>query len=423
MNPFSRRYMKRRGVSVSPPGQQIPIRGGHYVDYVFNGSPIVNNTHPFVIADYTNARNEIQTTTALRGGRYRVIWRQIETSQGVYDWSAFDTFMGHCLSLYTTAGKTFMLLIAVTTSTQIRNDLTPPLTKGQGHLVPNYLQDGPTGATYKNGQWPYDGASADTGGWRMRFDNTATKTRFKAFLSAMIARVQNYAGGALWPAFEGISFTEGSIGALANGADAGWTGFTNGSWTAPTSTAYFDGYFDCLGHLVTLLPDKHVFASMNHPIGIKPPPASDDEGMHVQVPRMQTGRLGFCTPNIVPDDANLWRLETEFVYKGTLRYFADYKAILPLAPNIQGEDYDWTQINNAATPGHVPTIQELYLCCRDELFAHYIIWQRQQGNSRLPGVPAGTKNWDKVFEFLTSPGAHNSLNGGLSTIYPSIYST
>lgn len=428
MNPFSKRYVKKKGSGGTPPvTTAIPIRGGHYVDYVLKGAPIVNHVPQMGIDQWDNgasmgqARTQIRDSMFLRGARHRYVWRQIETSLGVYDWSVVDTHLSNALDMYNTSGKLFMILIGVTAGTQARPDLTPPIEKGQGWLVPDYLLDGPNGATYKNGQWPYEGQSSVLGGWRMRFDNANTCNRFNIFLTAFMDHVKNYAGGAVWPAFEGISFTEGSIGAVANGAGAGWTGFTGGEWTAPTSSAYFDGYFSCLSHLVSILPDKHVFASMNHPIGVKGVGA--DPGMHLQIPRMVPGRMGFCTPNIVPTDTNLWRAETGGAYKGTLRYFADYKDILPLAPNIQGEDYMWTQIQDGAIPGHVPTIQELYECCRDSLFAHYIIWQRERSDTPIAGQPAGTKNWDMVMQFLNTAGPWKAIDGGLSTVVPSIYTT
>lgn len=312
----------------------------------------------------TQVSNDLANTAALRGLQVKFNWRELESTQGKYNWTGVDMILNRVKA----AGKQLTILMEIKTFSP-----TEYLT-----FLPDYLLQNPI---YEGGVQAYS-----------TFDNPAKKgdvikiwnpnvfNRFDALLKAFGARYDQNKN------FEGIGFSESTIHCVVAGC--------------PGDALFFQKLMAINGRARTYFPHSLVYQFTNYPPGMLAYQAE-------QLPLLANGWGG---PNIFKDDPGLNAPGRAF------QYYSSLSGIVPILPSVQSADYVWTAHAVGGPNGHEPTVSELLVWARDGLKANYLFWDRANFNGR--------SYFTEVLNLLNQPAQKSKApSGGLKTACPSTYAS
>lgn len=169
-------------------GNKPRFRPGHYLAGIRSAGGISTLTGETTLFDTRANSGELATCPALRGIQVRFNWADLETAEGVYDFSNITKYL-NLLKFASVDGGTKLLMILLEFKTF----------SDSYHVVPTYMRDG-INDTYGGGEFAYVGA-----GYAVRFDNTNVQARFTALANALGAQFADN------DQIEMVSFTETSI--------------------------------------------------------------------------------------------------------------------------------------------------------------------------------------------------------------------
>jgi hypothetical protein len=335
--------------------------------------------------------NELSTTPGLKGIKLVLHWGDYEKKRGVYDFSAIDTYIAQLKK----RGK--YLMLAVAWKNFGGND-----TVEAGRLIPGDMRK--TTGIYKPGQteehmtFQYLWADAPSGfasGYNLKLWDTTLISRLDEFLAALaehldadstvvqIATLESALGTPIVPFGTGTPGTPSGTNFEASNAklDSGRIKVvrlmrSNFKYTPTTSGLNFDRPF--VKAAVALLE--------NEKIGLGSPNSNKQPGL------ITTGNP-----------------------PGVLTYYPVLSGKVSLTPEIQGEEYRAT--NGPGTTVDWPSSEYLYLRCRNDLKANYIVCQRN-----FPKGRPGTEGWEDMLKFIKNyPLIVNDTTGagGLDAQLPS----
>lgn len=382
-----------------PPGDPTPFNPGHYLAPAMNNVlPIVNGVKQGGVTAYSTVLSEIVTHTVFKGIKHRYYWNFFENlTAGVYDFSLLGTH----LTDMGTRNKKMHVLIALTITDG--NDWTV-----DPSIAPKYMTNGGSTGTYEGGQWAFVSQVGGKSGFRIRIANTEVKTRFYAMLTAMCTYLKNHAH---FDALEAISFTESAQGIAKTG------------YTVPSATATISSLLGALDVCQSVIPNRLVYQSVNHPIA-----QSGNVGQNIEtiLAYLEPKKYGFGTPNIVPGDEDLNGAPNPDGYgEGPIHKMPSYTGAK--IPEVQPADYKWSQITLGtgypyASAGYVngndyiPTISQLYnkLLTLDP---HYAVWTRDTNTNPQTGVQYHVA----MYNYLDTKAGLPA--GGLNTTRPTKFPT
>lgn len=364
------------------------------------------------ISNYTTARTEINSRTGLRGCLPRFSWRNIETSEGVYDFTEPDAILADMkdAAIMTNGLKRMCLLIELRT------------TEADDYVVPDYVINH---ASSDTGQFQFKGTNnPNTNGWYPRLWNTYTKNRFIAFLQACAAHydIDDY--------FEMFQLSETALGNALGTAAVPGTSQPAGFNAVPadyrsTSTGYFAGLLESVLALNTAAPNTITCQLLNY----------DRSVIKVLIPPMAAAGVALGCPNSLADEPGL---HTTGATPGIFEHFKTYKNVVPICPAFQKPEmfysnltWDLTNyttgidnLGNAPSGGTVPnpTFDVLAAFVKDALYqANYIFVTRVEFASGTSNVTGNAFKDDFLTFMNTSP--QTAAGGGLNATQPSAYAS
>lgn len=363
----------------------------------------------------TEIEAEIQEFDCFRGIMRRYSWNDIETDIGEYDGIATHILPDLVRTAVLGSGVNrkrmiIMLHLRQTSSVSASAALD---------VVPNWMISNPA---YNGGQWTFTNSNPNTpeaGGKMVCLWDPGVQSRFALCIQAIADVVTTFTApdalGVPYNPVEAIVLSECSIGG------APFASQPYGA-TFPTfyEEKYSEGYYRLCLNLKTSFPNHVTAGFTNFP--------------KMEVNRMIMGGtfytggqsvdgllvegIGIGAPNIVKDDPGYDPLRTDGAGNpGSHAYYDDAHNVVPIMPSWQKPDYVWTRLdlppNDNNPTGHEPTIEELYLYTRDELFANYAILTR---------TDEGTY-WADTKSYFTSSGVKNMITGGLNSAKPNAYAS
>lgn len=330
---------------------------------------------------------ELRTTPQLRGLKVTVMWGRYETrnaATGVstYDFSELRAILDR---LATMDDKHLMLSF---TWREFNSD------NGASQILPNDLRSGrmwnedPTWAHMRyDYAWAYRQAhngSVGDYGYNLSLWNTTVRSRLNAFLRALANRLDGHP-----------NLT--SIGPVESAPGEPVVPFRRDTESVD---GYLAGQWEVTRMMRRHFTNAMVFASLNFPRN------------HIAgvVPLLEAERIGLGSPN-----SNLQSgLNSTGANPGVLTYYPTLSGRVALAPEIQGEDYRFSNGDNAV-PDY-PAYGYLYRRVRDDLRANYVVLQRTSpfwlGDSTTPSMLAFIRNNAAI-------NADASGAGGLNRTLPS----
>lgn len=267
--------------------------------------------------------DELAQTPALRGLVIRYDWAELESAEGVYDFSAIDARLAEL------AAKKRRLIILLQT-----RDADPDTV-----LVPNYLKN----SKYEGGVFAF-GKSGSTviKGYNVKFWNDLVHDRFVALIRALGARYNSH------PYFEGIGLTESAMGQPLEPV---------------SSTEIEHYYFNVLSidqRIRNNFPNTMTFQYLNYPRWILDSFTSKFK---------EVGTALGC-PDIFIEEPGLWYPKTP---KGLYNYYPELSGVIPLTVQVEDQNFENTRFDGT---GYQPTVSELLKFGRDTLKVNYIFWKR-----------------------------------------------
>lgn len=300
------------GATTPPVTTPVKWHPGHYYAIMDHGK----NTSWYLSMVY----KELQRTSALRGVQIRYSWAELETSEGVYNFSA----IAKRLSELSAIGKRLIILLETR---------SPDSADG---LVPDYI----TTSTYEGGVFAYNGTAQQ--GSNIKLWNPLIRDRMTALIRALGNRFNSNAY------FEGIGLTETAMGLPI---------------VPLTSTQINDYYANMLNlqqQMRNYFPNTVTFQFANYPRPI----------LESFVGSLKAMGAGLGGPDVFPEEPGLLYPGTP---KGVYNYYPEQSGIVPLTPSVMSDNYLNTRYDGT---GHQPTILELLTFARDTLKANYIFWTR-----------------------------------------------
>lgn len=307
----------KHAVGATTPVVTTPIKWhpGHYytiMDYGKNSSWYLSQVY-----------NEIKATPALRGIQIRYSWAELETAEGVYNFSS----IAKRLNELSTINK--RLVIVVETKTFDPSEV----------LIPNYLKT----ELYEGGQYLFSSPNkVGVQGYNLKLWNLQVRDRFKALVRALGKRFNSE------PYFEGIGLTETAL----------------GQPDVPLTSQQVDNYFANLlnvqQQLRVAFPNTVTFQFTNYPRPI----------LESFIDGLQAMGSGLGGPDVFLEDHGL---NYPYTPKGIYNYYPENSGIIPLTPSVMHGNYKSTKADGT---GYEPTIMELLTFARDTLKANYIFWHR-----------------------------------------------
>jgi hypothetical protein len=281
--------------------------------------------------------NDSQTTMAnsLREGMVgfmkRYVWRELEPSQGNYDFSEIQSDLDFVHS------QGLQLIIMIEDKTFV--DEKP---------VAGYLQ----GSQYMR---PNHGYSASSTGYTALRWNSFVHARYKALMTALGNRFDSH------PALEGIIPGEETAPSVDD-IHLDQTGYT--------PEKYRDNIIDSLIHTSNVFPTSRVFWYFNFL-----PRNQSYIGEIAQAIRGRNMVMG--NPDVMPDNGAITRLVYPYYYEnqGKIDLFGQVEPACYMHPHA-----------DTSYPTYYWTMPELYSYARNNLKVNYMFWMR------FPGSP-GTYNW------------------------------
>lgn len=326
---------------------------GHYFTLIMPDNPKYEDSY------LSRVYSDLDATPALRGAQIRYHWRDLEPTEGKYNFSQIDKHLAG-LSLHK---KRLVALI------QIKSfDLAD-------YVVPSYIRT----TTYDGGQIVFTSSiTGEPHGYLIKMWNTKVRERLNLLLQALGNRYNNHAY------FEAIGFTESSAGT---------------DFSATQQLDYYNGLLKVDQFARNHFPNTTVYQFTNHTRKFL-------EGFITSLTDMGAALGG---PNILPTEKSLNFSDSDpRTPDGVYSYYPTLAGIVPLMPSVQPPDYRYTSINKTE-PGHVPTLQEIYDFGKNNLKANYIFWTRDKDY------------YLKVMEFLNQSEITSTKSGGLSAGCPSKY--
>lgn len=177
--------LMRKGL---PLGGGVAMHPGHYLACIRSAGGISDLTGEDTLFDTKANGGELANHPVIRGIQVRFPWVELETSEGVYDFSNITKYL-NLLKLAPEDGGTKYLMVLLEFKSF----------SDSYHVVPAYMRDG-IADTYGGGEFAYVGT-----GYAVRFDNVNVQARFAALAAAFGAEFANE------DQIEMVSFTETSI--------------------------------------------------------------------------------------------------------------------------------------------------------------------------------------------------------------------
>jgi hypothetical protein len=301
---------------------------------------------------------EVRTLPQVKGLILRYEWSQLETAQGVYDFTRVERDLG----LAQAAGKRLWVMVGT------------KVFRPGGRAVPDYLMTPEyEGGAYKILIGARDAiGSTERYGQNAALHNAKVRDRLIALTTAMGARLNRH------NALEGITFNETAMGQML----------------VPLSTEQKRAYFDHLAQVDAAtqraFPNTVVMQFINFPKTYMP-------GL---ITSMANNRVALGGPDIFLQDRDL----NTNIYP----LYDIAKGKVAVGPSVQPENYVTTVQHGAHNP---PKISELYAFGRTRLSANYMFWTRPRFGNDYP----------RVLEFFKSSAFPKDAAGGLITTCPSTY--
>ncbi len=307
----------KHAVGATTPVVTTPIKWhpGHYytiMDYGKNASWYLSQVY-----------NEIKATPALRGIQIRYSWAELETAEGVYNFSSIAKRLNELSAINK------RLVIVVETKTFDPSEI----------LIPDYLKT----ELYEGGQYLFSSPNkVGVQGYNLKLWNLQVRDRFKALVRALGKRFNSE------PYFEGIGLTETAL----------------GQPEVPLTSQQVDNYFANLlnvqQQLRVAFPNTVTFQFTNYPRPI----------LESFIGGLQAMGSGLGGPDVFLEDQGL---NYPYTPKGVYNYYPENSGIIPLTPSVMHGNYKSTKADGT---GYEPTIMELLTFARDTLKANYIFWHR-----------------------------------------------
>lgn len=375
---------------------------GHYVLLNMNQGTRVNNVITGGVTSYTTALGEIKARPALQGLQCRLYWNQIEYNKAVnandYDFSIVDNWL-NTLGNESTSGVGKKLIILFSTQVSAGGHAA-----NAAHVCPPYMLSttadkmgpGSDGIDYDGGQWGYNGAAVD--GYRLRIANDNVLARFNLMLTALASFIRNHPN---YHVFESLTFTETADGNAAAG------------WTEPSLSTTMVNLLAATMTFDAGVPERMTHMMINHPRS-----TATAENINYLTSRLAENKLGFGSPDVFWDKADLWNPpDANGRYNGALYQQARYDGAK--IAGVQAQDQWCTTFPGGGdssvcpAPGHVPTFLENYNNVVNIIGAHYCIWQR--ATEQDPNNP-GQQLYQTMLQFFNTARP-------LNTTRPTIWKT
>lgn len=296
---------------IDPPPPPPPPPGGKKFNTGYYWAPLYGSNGPGGMHDYTGLINDLRNIPNIMGCLIRVNWHELETSQGVYDWSVINQVYNAVSTLPTP--KRLCVLI------EFRSNGSP----GGGvpaQNVPSYVYNNPTtygGGAGNGGTWLATGGAADRPFdiRYMRLWNAPLLARLKALSDAFAAEFDNK------PYFEMLQFSEPIV-ATPNSSTGANAGIPTG-----ISTSYPDGIKNWVLYTNTKFTKTIVTQLCNYPASLNT----------TYIPSLRDAGVGVSCPNSLKDEPGLWVNGTN---KGIWQWFrrtdaAKLQGVSVIAPHIQ----------------------------------------------------------------------------------------
>ncbi|WP_297324233.1 glycoside hydrolase [Nitrosomonas sp.] len=266
---------------------------------------------------------ELKATPALRGIHIRYSWAELETSEGVYNFSS----IAKRLTELSAIGKRLIIMLDMRTFDPLEE------------LVPDYVKT----AKYEEGVFTYDSVNQEgQQGSNIKLWNPLVRDRLTALIRALGNRFNSNAY------FEGIGLTETAMGQAV----------------IPLTSAQINDYYANMLNLQQQMrnyfPNTVTFQFTNYPRPI----------LESFIGSLNTMGTGLGGPDVFLEEPGLQYPGTP---KGVYNYYPELSGVVPLTPSVMSGNYKNTRTDGT---GYQPTISELLTFARDTLKANYIFWTR-----------------------------------------------
>jgi hypothetical protein len=295
----------------TPPARSSPTSG--------SATSVILKYHPghyVALNDWDSQADMINAVKpGVRGIHKRYFWRDLEPTQGNYDFSAIASD----LRIATDHG---VQLIAMIVDKSF--DSTKP--------TPDYL-------------WGTDTVAVSPSGWVARRWEPFVISRLAALFQALGKRFDAD------PNFEGIAIQETALGISAA------TRYASGY----TPEKYRDALVQILWNARAALPTSQVFWYMNFLDG-------NSSYIGQIASAVAPARIAMGGPDILPDNAALQRI--------AYPYYAQFHTQMTLFCSAQYDSYKALHIDTSY-PTKYWTMPELYAFAKNELYVNYLFWTRK----------------------------------------------
>jgi hypothetical protein len=349
---------------------------------------------------------ELKDTPALRGVKIILYWSRYESRAGgtsTYDFSALNTIINNIKNTSKSGTDKHVILSFAwrvpstdldTVKLLVPNDMQVEMTN-----TPIYDQGGPLEHTTFWDLYAYKQGSS-VKGYNIKLYKSSVITRIDAFLQELADEFDDD------NVLVQIAATESAIGEPAVPYGTGTANTPSGTNLYGTEAKQYEGQDDVLNSMNTHFVKTPVVPALNYS---RPYVATWASGGGSSL--LASGKFGLGTP-----DAHLGSgINYVGTNPGVLTYFPGFTEVILLAPEVQPDHYESDQ---DTPPIAFPSYESIYERLRDDLYANYIIWQRNYpywlGKSTPTVVPS-------VLEFLQT---HSDITsdvsgaGGLNTTVP-----
>lgn len=343
----------------------VPWRSAHAIDTAVKWHP----GHYYTIMSFGKNQSwymnqvykELDRTPALRGLQIRYLWSELETSEGVYNFSSIDKRLAEL------AARGKRLVIQVQTKSF----------DTEWELVPNYLK----AVQYEGGSFTFNlHGSTTPRGENIKLWNPLVRDRLIALFRALGKRYNSH------PYFEGIGMIESAIGQAES----------------PLTNTQVNEFYSNLQILHQNMrihfPNTMTIQEVNYP----------REFIKPLVETFKQTATALSHPDTLLEEPGLIFKESKYSPQGVYAHYPELSGIIPLAPTVMHSNYVNTKLNRT---GYEPTVSELLAFLRDQLKANYIFWTRDPDY------------YKKVLEMLNWSAQKRNIEGGLDPTCPSAYSS
>lgn len=348
--------------SVSPVEPTEPEPTGKKFNTGYYWAPLYGGNGPGGIHDYTGLISDLTNIPNVKGCLMRVSWNDLETSQGVYDWSVINQVYNTVSTLPTP--KRLCVLIELRSNGSSGGG-------APGQNVPSYVFNNPGvygGGTGNGGTWLATGGAAATAFdiRYMRLWNAALLARLKALSDAFAAEFDNK------PFFEMLQFSEPIVATKNSSTGA------NVDIPADYQTSYPNGIKNWVIYTNTKFTKTIVTQLCNFPVPLNT----------TYIPSLRDAGIGVSCPNSLKDEPGLWRDGAD---KGIWTWFsrtdaAKLQGVTVIAPHIQKPECYYSNLSGNDASG-------------------------VDGLGRFPGAPPysppyGANGAEEIIDLLKSVGAN-----------------